>query len=297
MAVVLDTGPLIKNTDLRKLGEVFYTTSSVLQEVRDKSARKALTLKLEEITTTEPTQEDIEFVLDFARKTGDIRSLSNTDVTVLALACKLHREAGGSLNSDPNEIRPAQNRAKLDEWVTPENFKANDGRVCLVSYDFSIQNVAIQIGVKLVTSTGIEIKFLKRWAQKCSGCGEICQDSEKEFCPSCGNHTLYKISYSVDIDGKTQFYEPKNKKNNLAGTVFPIPNPKGGKNCEDIILREDQLYLMGGRQNKWNWKKPSVYDAESVEMFGFSLKSKSGYKYGPSRKNPNEPHKKSKKKI
>ena len=115
MSVVLDTGPLIKGTDLRKLGECFFTTSQVLQEVRDKSARKSLTLKLEEIKTTEPTEEEVSYVLNFAKKTGDLQSLSDTDIGIIALACRLHKEAGGSLCSEPGEIRPYQNRAKLDE--------------------------------------------------------------------------------------------------------------------------------------------------------------------------------------
>ena len=74
----------------------------------------------------------------------------------------------------------------------------------------------------------------------------------------------------------------------LTGTIYPIPLPKGGKNSNDIILREDQLLLMGGRQNKWNWKKPEVYDKESVEFFGHSIKANSGFKYGPACKNPNQ---------
>ncbi|OMJ80758.1 hypothetical protein SteCoe_18916 [Stentor coeruleus] len=296
MAVVLDTGPLIKGIPLSTLGETFYTTSSVLQEVRDKHARNSLSLKLEEIKTTEPTEEDLAYIIEFSKKTGDFTSLSTTDLQILALTCRLHRENGGTLNTTPGEIRPYQNRNKMDEWITPENFKSQDGRICLVTFDFAIQNVAIQAGIKLLNPSGMEIKFLKKWVKKCKACEEICEEVEKEFCPSCGNHSLYKISYTVDSEGRTQYYEPKNKRNNLTGTVYPIPNPKGGKNSNDVILREDQLTLMGGRQHKWNWKKPEVYDNEAVEMFGFQLHAKSGFKYGPGKRNPNERPKKNKKK-
>ena len=295
--MILDSGPLIKGSDLRKLGEVFYTIPQVLQEVRDSHAREKLLLKLEEIKITEPTEEDLLYVIDFSKKTGDYPSLSDTDLRVLALACRLHRESGGILSDIPGEIRPFQNQAKLDEWITPGNYKTQDGRVCLVSYDFAIQNVGIQAGIKIVNNGGLEIRFLKRWAKRCKACGEVCEDVEKEFCPDCGNHSLVKVSYTVDSDGSKKFYDPRIKRNLLAGTVFPIPAPKGGKNSEDVILREDQLFLMGGRQNKWNWKKPKVYDAESVDVFGHNLKATSGFKYGPHRKNPNEPHKKNKKRI
>ena len=231
-------------------------------------------------------------VVEFSKKTGDYSNLSETDIRILALTCKIHRENGGNFNEEPGMTRPYQNRAKIDEWITPESFKSNDGRVSLVSYDFSIQNAALQMGLKLLSPLGIEIKHLKLWAKRCKSCMEVCEDVEKEFCPHCGNHSLYRVSYAVDLDGKTTYYEPKKKKNALQGTVFPIPNPKGGKNSNDLILREDQLFLMGGRQNKWNWKKPKAYDSESLEFFGYDLKAKSGFKYGPSKKNPNEARKK-----
>lgn len=297
MAVVLDAGPLIKNIDIRKLGDSFFTTSQVLSEVRDKHARSVLSLKLEEIKTSDPTEEDLQAVVEFSKKTGDFPSLSLADIGVLALAVRLHKENGGVVNESPADIRPFQNRARMDEWITPDNFKSHDGKVSLVTFDFAIQNVAIQMGIKIMNPTGLEIKFLKKWVKKCKSCFEICEDIEKEFCPECGNHSLFKISYTVDSNGNKVFYEAKNKKNDLSGTVFPLPAPKGGKNSNDIILREDQLYLMGGRQHKWNWKKPEVYDKESVEFFGHNIQAKSGFKYGPNCKNPNQKHKKIKKKI
>ena len=297
MAVVLDTGPLIKNIELRKLGEIFYTTPQVLSEVRDKIARSHLSSKLEEIKVSEASEEDIESVITFSKKTGDFSSLSQTDIQVLALAVRLHKESGGTISESPGQIKPYSNRAKLDEWITPDNFKSASDKVSLVTFDFAIQNVAMQMGVKITNPSGIEIRFLKKWVKKCTACNEICDDPEKEFCPECGNHSLVKVSYTVDDQGNKQFYEVRNKKVDLTGTIYPIPLPKGGKNSNDIILREDQLLLMGGRQNKWNWKKPEVYDKESVEFFGHSIKANSGFKYGPACKNPNQKHKKTKKKI
>jgi len=290
MAIVVDTGPLIKGSNLRKLGEEFYTIPQVLQEVRDKNTRSSLGLKLEELKVTLPTEEDVEFVQEFARKTGDIRSLSSTDIGVIALACKLHRENGGQLAQNPGEILTNQNKASdWNEWITPENFTQ---RVGMMSLDFAMQNVAKQLGLRVLSAGGLEIRHVKRWVQKCRACFEICEDVEKEFCPWCGNHTLYKISYSVNPKGEKVFHEPKKKKSNLQGTVYPIPLPKGGKQHDDVILREDQLYLMGGRQHKWNWTKPEAFDPDSLEAFDYKLKPKCPYKFGHKRRNPNEPVKK-----
>lgn len=254
MAVVVDTGPLIKGKDIRTLGQEFYTVPQVLEEVRDKHSRAILCLRLEEIKITEPTEEDITYVVEFAKKTGDIRSLSTTDIKVIALACKLQRERGGELKESPTDMLTNNNKKHHmnDDWITPENFKATaeDTRACILTMDFAMQNVAIQMGLRLLSLGGLEIRHLKRWVQKCRSCFDICEDPEKEFCPACGNHTLYKISYSIDAEGKTQYHEPKKLRKNLRGSVFPIPAPKGGRNNDDIILREDQLLLMGGRQNK-----------------------------------------------
>jgi rRNA maturation endonuclease Nob1 len=297
MAVVLDAGPLIRGIVLSNLGSEFFTTESVLREVRDERARSQLALRLESITSTEPTDSALSQVVSFAKLTGDFSSLSETDLQVLALACRLHCERGGELRTQPGESRPFNNAARLDEWITPDNYKPPAETVSLVTFDFAVQNVAVQMGIRVKSADGLEIRYVKRWAKRCTACGEICEDTEKEFCPSCGNHALGKISYSVDEEGNRVYYEGRRKKNDLTGSVFPIPNPRGGKDKDDIILREDQLMLMGGRQHKWNWKKPQVFDKEAVEFFGFKVQAKSGFKYGPSRKNPNQPSKKSKKKM
>jgi len=163
---VVDTGPLIKGKDIRSLGSDFYTIPQVISEVRDKHARALLSLRLEEIKITEPTEEDVAYVIEFARKTGDVRSLSNVDISVIALACKLERERGGELRPEPGDIRSNNNRSHNmnDEWITPENFKSTvDGRVCILTLDYAMQNVAIQIGLRLISLGGLEIKYLKRW--------------------------------------------------------------------------------------------------------------------------------------
>ena len=124
---------------------------------------------------------------------------------------------------------------------------------------------------------------------------KILDEVEREFCPDCGSHTLYKISYSVDSSGNVRYHEPRNRKVNLRGkivrsTQFPIPNPKGGKQSSDMILREDQMLLMNGRQHAWKSKqiKEDPLDLDAVEKFGLNLKKKQQHKFGHNRRNPNE---------
>jgi RNA-binding protein NOB1 len=324
MAFVLDTGVFIKGTNLKAIGEHLYSIPEVIAEVRDKAARNNLMFKLDEVVLKSPNEEDIQDVVNFARKTGDIRSLSATDIKVIALAVRLEKERNGgkSLRSEPINIRfnsashkrkPAaettlpqtlservieeeseqpdtlqasgsqtqeadqiqqpsdstqqdteaepeeqQNEAEGqeqgdelpdhiededqilqpestdpqneqesedsdsgDDWITPENYgvRASDGRASVVTIDFAMQNVVLQIGLRLVSVGGVEIRNIKRWVLKCRSCFKILDEVEKEFCPDCGSHTLYKISYSVDSSGNVRYHEPRNRKLNLRGKI------------------------------------------------------------------------------
>ena len=285
MSVIIDAGPLIKGVNTS--GFHLTTTPEVLSEVRDKMARKALALRVEDIHTSHPTEEDVQFVVDFAKQTGDYPSLSDNDICLIALAVKAYREQGKPLKASPGVVRTNMNpsRGWDGDWVMP----TEEVSTYLMTLDFAMQNVATQMGIRVMSAQGLEIRFLKRWVLKCKACLEICPNGEKPFCPACGNHTLYKISSSVDAQGNVQYHEPKFKKRGLRGTIYSIPMPKGGRSAGDLILREDQLLMMGGRQNKWNWKTPKAYDTDALESFNIQLQKKCPFQYGHGRKNPNEP--------
>jgi|LakMenEpi03Aug12_release.lakeMendotaPanAssembly.Ray.scaffolds.fasta_scaffold1346344_1 hypothetical protein len=57
-----------------------------------------------------------------------------------------------------------------------------------------------------------------------------------------------------------------------------------------MILREDQMYLMNGRQHSWKNKqvKEDPLDPDAIERFGLNLQKKAQYKFGHQRRNPNE---------
>jgi RNA-binding protein NOB1 len=192
--------------------------------------------------------------------------------------------------------------SKSDEegWITPHNYKqtANtaadwkDPTTRVMTSDFPVQNVVLQMGLKLVAIDGRTVKHIKRWVLKCQGCKVIVHDSTKEFCPSCGNHTLVKISCFVDNSGTVK-YSGGPRRPMLRGTKYSIPTHKGGKDVKNIILREDELLMMGGRQYSWlNKKKTNPLDFDSMEWAGLSLKQHTNARFGPSRRNPNEPVKK-----
>lgn len=342
MAIVLDAGALIKAPALSNLSTRFYTVQRVINEVRDKHSRQALAIRLEEIVVVEPTDEDLRYVGDFARKTGDLAVLSATDLQVIALACRLERERNGGmvLRTEPvsvptqetreeakkeegegeedeemEEVLPQAESAEQEEstpasvadstdpasddegWITPSNYKPpvtsldlSDPTTSVISTDFAIQNVVLQIGLRLISLQGRRIRHLKRWIKRCSCCFKITKDAEKVFCYYCGNNTLYRVSCEVDEQGNVTYKDRPPRRVNLRGTKYPIPNPKAGKDAQNLILREDELLYMGGRQYSWTQgAQAAPLDQDSAEVFGLAGKKHTPGHFGATRKNPNEP--------
>ena len=63
---------------------------------------------------------------------------------------------------------------------------------------------------------------------------------ERHFCPDCGNNTLTRVSTSIDSEGKTIYHLKEGYKVITRGSKYSLPMPKGGRNDNALILREDQ---------------------------------------------------------
>ena len=88
------------------IAENLWTVSDVLEEIRDKRARRVLENLPKELKVREPSATSIARVVEFAKKTGDLRSLSTADLRVLALAYMLEVEENGSshLRKEPMRV-------------------------------------------------------------------------------------------------------------------------------------------------------------------------------------------------
>jgi UPF0271 protein len=101
-----------------------------------------------------PNEASIEYIRDEADNLGESSSLSETDRSVLALTYQL-KQLGDS--------------------------------VTLLSDDYSVQNMADDLGLDYVglSTRGIQRRF--HWIQYCPGCREQIKQSKKEsVCPICG---------------------------------------------------------------------------------------------------------------
>ncbi|KNC51147.1 RNA-binding protein NOB1 [Thecamonas trahens ATCC 50062] len=190
----------------------------------------------------------------------------------------------------------------FDVFISPANFKvimgdrtvtsasSLAGQVGVVTTDFAMQNVILQLGLRLVSIDGMAIGKVKQFGKRCHACGAIELNAERIFCGTCGNQALIKVAIEVGANGKVKLRGGYRKNYNLRGTKYSIPKPKGGKKGEDMVLREDMLHKTG-----INWqrsgKKNSVLDPDVMTHFtGAKAKTKryARSKIGYGKRNPNE---------
>ncbi|KAJ4288224.1 20S-pre-rRNA D-site endonuclease nob1 [Collariella sp. IMI 366227] len=183
-----------------------------------------------------------------------------------------------SLNKDSAEEPTPEDREEAasedddsdGEWITPSNIKKYQQREnaqvdqqptqrvlqsALITADMAMRNVALRINLNLLDSGLARITYLKTWVLRCHGCFKVCKDMAKQFCPTCGQATLTRVSCSTDASGNFTLHLKKNFQYNNRGNVYSIPKPThgtangrgnnvqgGGKNGwgPELILAEDQ---------------------------------------------------------
>lgn len=134
--------------------ENMITIPEVVDEIKDENSQfyfSLLNLRVEEAS-----EGSVEKVIKVAKRTGDIYRLSNTDIRLIAKALDL-KERGED--------------------------------VVLVTDDYSIQNVAISLGIKVDNIVQPKISKLFRWIKICRGCGRTV---EEDVCPICGSEVVVK---------------------------------------------------------------------------------------------------------
>jgi UPF0271 protein len=155
-AYVLDSTAFYAGIPYQGSGR-YYTTYLVLEEVKHHNVGSSLIHT--RVQVTEPSAESVGRVRATASKTGDAGALSETDISLLALALDL---------------------------------KAR-GNVHLVSDDFAVRNVAEILSVPLSETSlkGGEWKNIT-WKLFCKGCGKQYSNPKLTECPVCGTKLVRK---------------------------------------------------------------------------------------------------------
>jgi UPF0271 protein len=131
----------------------YYTTYQVLDEVRGRGIGAQLIHS--RVQVTEPSKESVQKVKEASNRTGDQKSLSEADTSILAVTLDLVKSK-------------------------------RDDEVVLVTDDFAVRNVAEVIGINL-SETSIRGEWKKiTWITYCKGCGKEYLDPKRSVCEVCG---------------------------------------------------------------------------------------------------------------
>lgn len=125
-----------------------YTTTLVFEEIKHiKQSHGALDVLLDtgRLQIRDPDSENISFVTNYSKKTGDFQKLSNADISAVALAIQINGE--------------------------------------LVSDDFAISNLAKNLGILVIPSMTKGIKIVGKWRYFCPACKK--EFSSVQNCPNC----------------------------------------------------------------------------------------------------------------
>ena len=161
---VVDTSSLLRLLKHEeKLNELLQTgyiaiTERVLNEIKDRTSKLMLNAFLNNISVINPSSKSIKMVLKEATSLGNTVELSDTDISIIALALELKRR-----NYD----------------------------VEVLTEDYAIQNVCETLGISFSSILKRRIRVMLKTLKKCLVCGTIYDPSLKD-CPNCGS-TQYKL--------------------------------------------------------------------------------------------------------
>jgi RNA-binding protein NOB1 len=148
--------------------------------------------------------------------------------------------------------------------------------VATMTIDFAMQNVLLQMNLKLITTNMQRIKKLSSKVLRCHACFQIVKDMSKQFCPRCGGATLARVSCSTNAKGEFHIHLAKNYTYNKRGDKYSIPKPiagtantkwsglGGGKGGwgRDLILAEDQKEYTKQQEKEKRAKHSDIMDQD-----------------------------------
>jgi len=222
------------------------------------------TSEAEEVVETIASQENaVEENKEGVETTQDEQVVTIHNTTSLSSKNTHNNDDGSDDDDDAGWITPDNigqikrvetKTANIDELV-----KRKKVGVACITTDYAMQNILIQMGLHLVSADGMVIKRLRTYLLQCHACFNIpshpsrtTKDMERVFCPNCGHLTLRKVPYVLD-ERTGQPILLANRVSHpvsIRGTKFSLPLPKGGRQEQKLILREDELLQYGTRRRK-----------------------------------------------
>ena len=154
------------------------------------------------------------------------------------------------------------------------------------------QNVLLQLGLRLISVSGLSISSTRQFLHKCHACFTLTRDMARVFCPACGLATLIKCTLVVTAEPSgaitaRMFHGMRHM--SKRGTRYSIPRPKGGRGGGGLRLAEDVMQGFGRRGKTGNQVDADALYEKGVEFgLGKSGQARKADVVGYGRKNPNE---------
>lgn len=180
------------------------------------------------VTEVEEVDEKLEKVEEVVEKVEEVEEENCEELTELEEKLENMKLEGEGVKEEPQEeeeekpINPnlwAENKDydtdDEDGWINPDNFDylvlgkeelekvetLKDIGVFIMTSDFAMQNIILQIGIPLLAIDEYAIKRVKTYILECYTCWKLCRDTSKQFCPSCKYATLLKVTCAYNQDG------------------------------------------------------------------------------------------------
>ncbi|KAG9149510.1 hypothetical protein Leryth_014297 [Lithospermum erythrorhizon] len=177
-----------------------------------------------------------------------------------------------------SEISESANASHIDDNSSEQSWmlrSLSDSSIACITGDFAMQNVLLQMGLRLLAPGGCKLHcivllfamFSVLWVLKCHACFKVTTEVGKIFCPSCGNGgTLRKVAVTVGENGI--ILAARRPRVSLRGTKFSLPLPQGGRDAitKNPILREDQLpqKYLHPRTKKKNNQEDDIFASNDI---------------------------------
>ncbi|KAH9719627.1 RNA-binding NOB1-like protein [Citrus sinensis] len=170
-----------------------------------------------------------------------------------------------SKNNEIVDVSYVDDECSEQSWMLRS---LSESTVACITGDYAMQNVILQMGLRLLAPGGMQIRQLHRWILKCHACYTITAEIGRIFCPKCGNGgTLRKVAVTVGENGIV--LASRRPRITLRGTKFSLPMPQGGRDAitKNLILREDQLpqkYLYPRNKKKVNKEGDNFFTSDDI---------------------------------
>lgn len=186
---------------------------------------------------------------------------------------------GQNIDEDDGEgdwITPsniAQVKKQFDSLKLDEKSTTVEINTACITGDFSMQNVLMQIGIKVLSvEKGLLIRQARQFVLRCIACFTITSNTSLLFCPSCGNlKTLKKVSVSVDENGQKRIHLNPKRPITTRDLKLRIPRPRKGKYALNPILVADQ-HVPKFRQAKFAIQERKLVNDSVLSDVGYLVR-------------------------